>query len=135
MSDEKPNWLWQAGFDAGQLRVKELEKAFDSNKACLRRHFDLLQTLLEQFDHYADGAPDATDLGKFCNEMIGLYNEISMSDARTLAGQNKMMRKVLESIPKCHVSNPPHTVYVDGAAWCQWIELRNQAIGEKVKNG
>jgi hypothetical protein len=53
-------------------------------KTQLRSHIDLLQTLLEKFDERADGTSDATPLEKFCNEMIGLYNSISLKETRTL---------------------------------------------------
>jgi len=74
----------------------ELETESATLKSQLRSHIDLLQTLLVEFDGRADGAPDATDIGKFCNEMVGLYNGILLKETQTLRAERDALRKEVE---------------------------------------
>lgn len=80
-----------------QLQQVEKERderlqAYESVKATMHRLQDLLMTLLDRFDAHADGVSDATPLDAFCNEMIGLYNDISVGDARTLKQERDHLR-------------------------------------------
>jgi hypothetical protein len=56
-------------------KIQELEKAYETTKQHMHAYATLFQYCQDEFDTYADGAPDATSLGKFCNRMIGELNE------------------------------------------------------------
>lgn len=75
------------GLDSLTAQLQEATKAYETVKAwahCVSSH---LETIMARCDDHADGTSDATDLEKFCNEMIGLSNSISLSDVRTLRAQ------------------------------------------------
>lgn len=56
-------------------------------------------------------------------ERDNLTTELALFKAR--CGE---MREVLNDIPKCHVPNPPMDVRIDSAAWCHWMDERNQVL-------
>jgi hypothetical protein len=59
-----------------------------------------LNTLLDRCSDYADGTQDATDLAKFCNEMIGLSNSIALGDIMTLRLQRDALKAEVEQFRK-----------------------------------
>ncbi len=76
-----------------QAENRETRESFETVQKWGHSLHDVLVTLLERFDDYSDGAPDATALGKFCNEMVGLYNSIQLKEMRTLKAEVMELRK------------------------------------------
>lgn len=100
--------------DVLQLRAEQAEKDYQTVKDWAHRVETKLETIVGLCDNHADGAPDATDLGKFCNDMIGLSNEIDLGSVRTLkqqlhqseakcAEKNEVLNLVLKRY--CHKSD------------------------------
>lgn len=67
-----------------EAKLKETEKSYQTVKDWAHRLESKLETIVNEFDRHADGAPDATPLGHFCNAMIGLCTEISLGEVSTL---------------------------------------------------
>lgn len=64
-------------------------KAYQTVKDWAHRVQNQMTSILERCDDSADGAPDASPLGKFANELIGLSNDIMLSDVRGVIQMNK----------------------------------------------
>lgn len=75
-----------------ERELVEKEKAYQTVKDWAHRLEDKLTTLIDKFDEHADGTVDATPLEKFCNEMIGLSNEISLGE---VWGIKKQLKELL----------------------------------------
>lgn len=97
-----------------KIEADKAQSRLDKRIACLDlSQYNILQTLLDKFDDHAGGSPHATDLDKFCNEMIGTYNEVvSLGPIRTLKQQNKeltcqieMLKEALKIVEK-NLRNP-----------------------------
>lgn len=78
----------------------EASKSYQTVKDWAHRIENHLNTLLDRCSDYADGTQDATDLAKFCNEMIGLSNSIALGDIMTLRLQRDQLRAEVEAL-KC----------------------------------
>lgn len=76
------------------------DKAYETTKAWSHLLNDKLVTLLLKCDDCADGAPDATPLAKFCNEMIGLCNAIDIKEVQTLRQERDQLKLRVEELEK-----------------------------------
>lgn len=89
-------------FLARQLEreLSEANKSYKTTKDWAHRIEQHLNTLLDRCADHADGAPDATDLAKFCNEMIGLSNSVALGDVMTLRKERDSLRAEVEALRK-----------------------------------
>lgn len=98
------------------------DKAYKTVKEWAHRLEAQLEHLLDQCCDHADGAPDATDLAKFCNEMIGVSNGIMLKDIQTIRAQRdtllareKELREIAKEFSRCLVLKDENKIgYVDG---------------------
>lgn len=75
-------------------------KAYEDVKEWAHRIDALWQTLIARCDDCSDGAPDASELGKFCNEMIGLSNDIQLGEARTTRQEHDTLTRRVAELEK-----------------------------------
>lgn len=79
----------------------ELETTvYQTTKDWTHRVQNQMTTILERCDDSADGAPDASPLGKFANELIGLSNEIMLGEVRGVVQRVKDLQSTNESLRK-----------------------------------
>lgn len=74
-------------------------------KDSLHDHSTRLETLIAACDDHADGSVDATPLGKFCNEMVGLSNGVMLHEVLTLRAERDRLREVCDELAGC-LKNP-----------------------------
>lgn len=79
--------------------------AYQIVKDSLHDNSTRLETLLAACDDHADGSVDATPLGKFCNEMVGLSNGIMLHEVLTLRAEVYKLREACDDLAWC-LENP-----------------------------
>lgn len=103
-------WLDNPVVDAAFARKLERERnearderdsardAYQIVKDSLHEHSTRLETLLAACDDHADGSVDATPLGKFCNDMVGLSNGIMLHEVSTLRAEVYKLRETCDEL-------------------------------------
>lgn len=79
-------------------KLSETEKGYTAIKDWAHKVEAHLETLLDHCCDHADGAPDATPLAKFCNEMIGISNSVMLKDIQTLRAERDKFKSESEIV-------------------------------------
>lgn len=103
---------YTSAVNAARKEIAKLERERDSArdsyqivKDSLHDHSARLETLLAACDDHADGSVDATPLGKFCNEMVGLSNGVMLHEVLTLRAERDRLRESCDELAGC-LNNP-----------------------------
>ena len=79
-----------------ESRLAEVQKSYQTVKDWAHRVESKLVAILDECEGRADGAPDASPLDKFCNEMVGLANELSFQGKLPLQRELEQWQKKWE---------------------------------------
>lgn len=103
--DPNKSSFWMDSYYAVKRERDEAKKSYQTVKDWAHRIEANLNTILDRCCDNADGAPDATDLGKFANELVGLNNSLMLGDVQSLRAERDQLRNEVLSFKQLHETN------------------------------
>lgn len=126
-----------AEIEALKREKAEAVKAYETVKEWAHRLEGEIIAIIEKCDEHADGAPDATELGKFANELIGIYNSVAIGTVRNVVKDRDSLRlqvRVLREALEEFASGKNWKVLRGASCWHTNQEIPQQIATEALSS-